>query len=82
MFEAAIAAQGPKLVKQVKGVIQYVITGGPGKKKWTWHTDLKNGSGSCVDGKAKKVSHHAVKQPIHRALGPGLHCALTKGGCG
>ena len=72
MFEAAIAAQGPKLVKQVKGVIQYVITGGPGKKKWTWHTDLKNGSGSCVDGKAKKVSNHAVNSLSTVLWGPGF----------
>eukprot|EP01047_Picozoa_sp_COSAG01_P062557 COSAG01_NODE_7973_length_2968_cov_8.650052_2_plen_151_part_00 len=55
MMEAAITAQGPKLVKQVKGVIQYVITGGPNKKKWTWHTDLKNGDGAISEGKAKKV---------------------------
>jgi hypothetical protein len=54
-MSAAIEAQGPKLVKQMKGVVQYVITGGPGKKKWTWHTDLKNGDGTCVDAKAKKV---------------------------
>ena len=55
MMSAAIDAQGPKLVKTVKGVIQYVVTGGPGKKKWTWHTDLKNGDGACKDSKAKKA---------------------------
>lgn len=55
MFQAAVAAQGPKLVKQVKGVIVYVVTGGPKKKKWTFYTDLKNGDGSVGEGKVKKV---------------------------
>lgn len=55
MFKAAIAAQGPKLVRTVKGVIVYVITGGPNKKKWTFYTDLKNGDGKVGEGRVKKV---------------------------
>jgi hypothetical protein len=55
MFKAAIAAQGPKLVKQVMGVFGYGITAGPDKKKWTFHTDLKNGEGKVGQGRVKKV---------------------------
>lgn len=55
MFKAAIAAQGPKLVEKVKGVIVYVITAGPKNKKWTFYTDLKNGEGKVGEGRVKKV---------------------------
>eukprot|EP01044_Picomonas_judraskeda_P004667 COSAG03_NODE_416_length_8086_cov_5.782772_5_plen_87_part_00 len=55
MFKAAIAAQGPKLVEKVKGVIVYVITAGPNNKKWTFYTDLKNGEGKVGQGRVKKV---------------------------
>ena len=60
MFKAAIAAQGPKLVEKVKGVIVYVITGGPNKKRWTFYTDLKNGEGKVGEGRVKKVRHLCV----------------------
>ena len=60
MFKAAIAAQGPKLVEKVKGIIVYVITAGPNKKKWTFYTDLKNGEGKVGEGRVKKVSHLCV----------------------
>jgi len=49
---AAIKAEGPKLVKKMKGVICYNITdSGSGAGAWT--VDLKNGSGSISEGKKK-----------------------------
>lgn len=46
---AAIASQGASLVKKVKGVIQFNVTG-DGGKKGVWTVDLKNGSGSVASG--------------------------------
>ena len=55
-----VTAQGPKLVGMVKGVIVYVITAGPDKKKWTFYTDLKNGEGKVGEGRVKKVRRQTV----------------------
>lgn len=68
MFKAAIAAQGPKLVEKVKGVIVYVITAGPNNKRWTFYTDLKNGEGKVGEGRVKKVRGPAVPRTIRRKL--------------
>ena len=67
MFKAAIAAEGPKLVEKVKGVIVYVITGGPNKKRWTFYTDLKNGEGKVGQGRVKKVRVPDVAHTVHTA---------------
>jgi len=80
MFQAAVAAQGPKLVKQVKGVIVYVVTGGPKKKKWTFYTDLKNGDGSVGEGKVKKVRAARRRTRARRDQRHTLNRAAAAGG--
>ena len=47
---AAVAKDGASLVKQVKGVIQFIVT--PGGE---WVVDLKNGTGSVRQGRADKA---------------------------
>lgn len=66
MFKAAVEAKGPQFVKQVKGVIAYVLTNGPGGKKWTFYTDLKNGSGSIAHGKPKKRPNLTVTVKVRK----------------
>jgi hypothetical protein len=44
-------AADPSLVTKIKGVYVFNITGGPGGAKKEWTIDLKNGSGSVIEGK-------------------------------
>eukprot|EP00753_Platysulcus_tardus_P008337 PLAT15901.1.p1 GENE.PLAT15901.1~~PLAT15901.1.p1 ORF type:complete len:140 (+),score=61.87 PLAT15901.1:61-420(+) len=46
-------ASHPEVVKKVKGVFRWVITGSGGKSYWT--IDLKNGAGSVSEGKDGKA---------------------------
>eukprot|EP00746_Dinoflagellata_sp_MGD_P160360 gnl/MRDRNA2_/MRDRNA2_87079_c0_seq1.p2 gnl/MRDRNA2_/MRDRNA2_87079_c0~~gnl/MRDRNA2_/MRDRNA2_87079_c0_seq1.p2 ORF type:complete len:109 (+),score=42.44 gnl/MRDRNA2_/MRDRNA2_87079_c0_seq1:86-412(+) len=46
----AIDAKGADLVKQAKAVFQFDLKG-----KGEWTVDLKNGTGSCKEGKAEKA---------------------------
>jgi len=50
----ALQADGKTLVKKVKGVYCFVVTGGPAGAQVKWVVDAKNGSGSVTkDGTAK-----------------------------
>lgn len=48
----AIKTKGPELVKKIKGIICYKITGNP---SGSWTLDLKNGSGSLEKDSTKKA---------------------------
>ena len=48
----AIKDKGPQLVKKIKGIIKYQITGNP---SGSWTLDLKNGSGSLEKDSSKKA---------------------------
>ncbi|CAL4191723.1 unnamed protein product, partial [Meganyctiphanes norvegica] len=53
-IKAALQADGANLVKKVKGVYCFVVTGGPGGAQVKWVVDAKNGTGSVTkDGTAK-----------------------------
>ncbi|CAL4095612.1 unnamed protein product [Meganyctiphanes norvegica] len=50
----ALQADGENLVKKVKGVYCFVVTGGPDGTQAKWVVDAKNGSGSVTkDGTTK-----------------------------
>ena len=51
-IQAGVEREGEKLVKQVKGVVQYIIKGGD---EGEWVIDLKNGAGKVYPGKAPKA---------------------------
>jgi (3R)-3-hydroxyacyl-CoA dehydrogenase / 3a,7a,12a-trihydroxy-5b-cholest-24-enoyl-CoA hydratase / enoyl-CoA hydratase 2 len=49
-IKAGVAEKGAQMVKDVKGVIQYIIKGG---EEGEWVIDLKNGKGEVYPGKVK-----------------------------
>lgn len=51
-IQAGVEREGEKLVKQVKGIVQYIIKGGD---EGEWVIDLKNGAGKVYPGKAPKA---------------------------
>ncbi|XP_071478905.1 sterol carrier protein 2-like [Diadema antillarum] len=54
-IENALKDQGPEMVKKIKAVYGFKVSGGPGGKSCTWVVDVKNGKGSVEKNSSKKA---------------------------